>query len=296
MGKAKMTRATYLSRNVGEYPAEVELLGRKYVKVDDLRYGTNPHQTAAYYRPVGLASPIGSLKVLKTGKSGLSQTNLEDVSYALNIVKFFPDRPACTCMKHVNPCGVAVALPADTPRGVYLKARDVDPRAAFGCTAGFNCEVDADTAQEIMGTFNECVVAPAYSAAALAVFNDQEKYALNRHIRVIQCGDLRSLPKFVGDDTTGCATLKVLHDGSLVIADPLLTNVKSSADLKRATGTSKDLGEVVSTAAATDRMIGSMVFFSPIISIWFGCDCMRSRQKFLQNPSISRRIKPCTSR
>ena len=60
-----------------------------YKKIEDLRYGTNPHQPAAFYKPLHANTCIGDLKVLKTGKSGLSQTNLEDISYALNIVKFF---------------------------------------------------------------------------------------------------------------------------------------------------------------------------------------------------------------
>ena len=89
MSDNKLSRSTYLSRNVGEYPETIEIMGQKYVKVDDLRYGTNPHQTAAYFKPVGLETPIGDLEVVKTGKSGLSQTNLEDISYAMNIIKYF---------------------------------------------------------------------------------------------------------------------------------------------------------------------------------------------------------------
>ena len=78
MSDGKLKRSAYLSRNVGEYAESVELFGNQYEKVDDLRYGTNPHQTAAFYKPVGASTPIGDLEVLKTGKSGLSQTNLED--------------------------------------------------------------------------------------------------------------------------------------------------------------------------------------------------------------------------
>jgi len=155
MADPKLTRSTYLSRNVGAYPSAVQLLGLDYEKVEDLRYGTNPHQTAAFYRPVGRPGVIGGMQVLKTGKSGLSQTNLEDISYALNILKFFSE-PACVCMKHVNPCGGAVATPDDTTLEVYRKARDCDPRAAFGSVVALNVTVDAATAREVMTTFNEC--------------------------------------------------------------------------------------------------------------------------------------------
>ena len=85
MATDKITRSSYLTKHVGQYPAGVEIMGRRYVKVEDLRYGTNPHQTAAFYRPIGTPGVIGGMTVLKTGKNGLSQTNLEDISYSLNI-------------------------------------------------------------------------------------------------------------------------------------------------------------------------------------------------------------------
>ncbi len=258
MADQKMSRSTYLSRNVGSYAGQVEVMGVAYEKVDDLRYGTNPHQTAAFYRPVSLPAPIGNMQVLKTGKSGLSQTNLEDISYALNIVKFF-ERPACACMKHVNPSGAAVGAPGESLTQVYCKARDCDPRAAFGSVVAFNVEVDEEVAREIMGSFVECVVAPHVTDAALAVFNDQESYKLNRHIRVLRCGDLASLPKFVGDDVAGYQTIKVLADGSLVVADPLMTNVRGTADLKPASGSSKARGQVVSTVAATPQQLEDLL-------------------------------------
>ena len=147
-----MDRNAYTSRNVGDFPDNLEFAGRSYEKVEDLRYGTNPHQPAAFYRPEGAISAIGGMEILKTGKSGLSQTNLEDNSYSLNIVKFFDD-PACAVMKHVNPSGAAVARGSETLRDVYVKARDCDPRAAFGSAVAFNVEVDAETADEIMSTF-----------------------------------------------------------------------------------------------------------------------------------------------
>ena len=101
------------------------------------------------------------MNILKNGKSGLSQTNLEDISYALNIVKFF-DIPACAVMKHVNPSGAAVKCGDESVKDVYIKARDCDARAAFGSAVAFNVPVDVETAKEIMSCFVECVVAPSY--------------------------------------------------------------------------------------------------------------------------------------
>ncbi len=258
MSEQKLSRSSYLSKNLGSYPESVEIMGRSYVKVDDLRYGTNPHQTGACYRPLDMSAIIGGMEVLKTGKSGLSQTNLEDISYALNICKFFA-RSACACMKHVNPSGAAVAAPGDSPLDVYRKARDCDPRAAFGSVVAFNIEVDAALASDIMATFVECVVAPAFTPEAMDIFNDQETYKLNKQIRVLKCGDLAKLPKFVGDNVDGYRTLKVLADGTVIVADPLLTHVHGTGDVKTATGNSKALGDVKSAHAATPQQLEDLL-------------------------------------
>ncbi len=258
MTEKKMSRSTYLSRNVGDHPDTISVMGAEYCKADDLRYGTNPHQTAALYKPVGRPALIGDLEILKTGKSGLSQTNLEDLSYALNICKFF-DIPACACMKHVNPSGAAVAAPGDALVDVYRKARDCDARAAFGSVVAFNVPVDVDTAKEIMASFVECVVAPEIADEALAVFNDGETYKLNKHIRILRCADLGALPKYVGDDVTGYRTMKVLADGSIVVADPLLTHVRSADDLKVAAGSSKTIGDVRSEVPVTDQQLQDLL-------------------------------------
>jgi len=258
MADKELTRSTYLSRNVGEYPDTVEIMGLAYEKADDLRYGTNPHQTAAFYKPCRGSAVIGDMEMLKTGKSGLSQTNLEDLSYSLNIVKFF-DKPACACMKHVNPSGAAVSAEGETLVDVYKKARDCDPRAAFGSVVSFNVNVDVATAKEIMSSFVECVVAPEFEAEALAIFSDSESYKLNKHIRILKCGDISALPKFVGEDVTGYRTLKVLADGSIVVADPLLSNVRGIDDLKSASGTNKALGEVVNQIEATPRQLEDLL-------------------------------------
>ncbi|MFA6928956.1 MAG: IMP cyclohydrolase [Lentisphaeria bacterium] len=257
MSDEKLNRNTYLSKHLGIFPEVASFLDREYQKVDDLRYGTNPHQTAAFYKPSGKNCPIGDMKVLKTGKSGLSQTNLEDLSYSLNIVKYFRGS-ACACMKHVNPCGAALAAEGDTLKDIYQKARDCDPRAAFGSVIAFNCKVDAETAAEIMTSFVECVVAPDFSHEALMIFSNPEA-KLNKHVRILQCGDLSQLPKFCGDEISAYQTLKVLLDGSIIVADPLLTNMRSVADLHPATAESKSLGLVKSSMTATPVQLNDLL-------------------------------------
>ncbi|MFA6715551.1 MAG: hypothetical protein WC082_03145 [Victivallales bacterium] len=259
MSAKELNRSTYLSKNVGNFAETVKIGGREYVKVEDLRYGTNPHQPAAFYKPAGRSNVIGDMEILKSGKSGLSQTNLEDISYALNIVKFF-DIPACAVMKHVNPSGAAVQVGNETLKQIYCKARDADARAAFGSAIAFNVEVDVETAKEIMTTFVECVVAPAFADGVLEVFNDQENYKLNKHIRVIKCGSPAALPKFTGDDAEICNTVKVLADGSLVIAAPLTTSLRSVADMKIAEGESSRVGYQKSEVPATEQQLKDLLF------------------------------------
>ena len=255
----KLARNTYLTRNVGDFPEEITAGTRKFIKNDDLRYGTNPHQPAAFYTPAGGHGALADMKTLKNGKSGLSQTNLEDISGALNIVKYF-DKAACAVMKHVNPSGAAVMRDGETLKDVYIKARDCDARAAFGSVIAFNVKVDAATAEEIMSTFCECVVAPAYDEDALVIFNDQERFKLNKQIRILQCGDIASLPKFVGDDPDGrFNTFKVLCDGTLVVAAPLLTNVRSAEDLPAASGENKACGPQVSTVEPTPEQMEDLL-------------------------------------
>ncbi len=254
-----MDRNTYLSKNVGNFPPEVEIAGRRYVKVDDLRYGTNPHQPAAYYKPAGETCVIGDMAVLKNGKNGLSQTNLEDISYALNIVKFF-DEPVCAVMKHVNPSGAAARRGTESLKQVYIKARDADARAAFGSVIAFNCEVDCETAAEIMSTFCECVVAPAFAPGALDIFNDSETHKLNKHIRILQCGDPRKLVRYTGEAVESVQTIKVLADGSVVLASPLTTSLHSVADLTPAKAESVKFGNAESTVAATPEQLEDLLF------------------------------------
>ncbi|MFA6244695.1 MAG: hypothetical protein WC655_27370 [Candidatus Hydrogenedentales bacterium] len=189
----------YRTRTVGDFPESFEALGRRYDKIEDLRYGTNPHQPAAFYRPAnGEKLVLGAYEILKTGKSGLSQTNIEDMHHAIGILKFLT-RPACAVMKHCNPSGVAVQVDTMPLVEVYQRARDADAQAAFGGTVVFNRTVDADTASEIMQSIVEGVAAPAFEPAALEALNNFEKFRRNKEMRIIKVPDFSSLPKYTGD-------------------------------------------------------------------------------------------------
>jgi phosphoribosylaminoimidazolecarboxamide formyltransferase/IMP cyclohydrolase len=137
----------------------------RFVKVQDLRYGENPHQQAAFYRDLGPAP--GSLATARQlqGKE-LSYNNIADADAAWECAKSF-DAPACVIVKHANPCGVAVGA---TAAEAYAKAFQTDPTSAFGGIIAFNREVDGDAAARVARQFVEVLMAPAFSAEALAVF------------------------------------------------------------------------------------------------------------------------------
>lgn len=248
----------YRTRTEGDFPEGFELFGRGYEKVENLRYGTNPHQPAAFYRPAdGAGLVLGRYQLLKTGKSGLSQTNLEDMQHAVGILKYVQE-PACAVMKHCNPSGVAMQREGQSLRQVYERARDADAQAAFGSVVVFNVEVDADTADSIMGTIVEGVAAPAFTAEALAVLNDGAGYKRNKELRVMQLPAYDALPKYVGDSTGW--EMKVFDDGSIVLAQPYLSRVKSVADLVPAYNEHATKGRMDIARQADARELADMLF------------------------------------
>jgi phosphoribosylaminoimidazolecarboxamide formyltransferase/IMP cyclohydrolase len=152
-----------------EFPAQSN--GR-FVKLQDLRYGENPHQRAAFYRD--LAPAPGSLvtAVQLQGKE-LSYNNIADADAAWECVRSFghADEPAvCVIVKHANPCGVALGA---TAAEAYSKALATDPTSAFGGIIACNVEIDRDCAERIVKQFVEVVLAPGYSAEALTVFTSK---------------------------------------------------------------------------------------------------------------------------
>ncbi len=141
----------------------------RFVKLQDLRYGENPHQQAAFYRDLYPAS--GSLVTAKQlqGKE-LSYNNIADADAAWECVKSFSSSSAghaCVIVKHANPCGVALGA---TAAQAYGKAFQTDPTSAFGGIIALNCEVDGEAALQISKQFVEVLMAPAFSPEALAVF------------------------------------------------------------------------------------------------------------------------------
>lgn len=159
-----------------DYPAQLNL---SFAKVQDLRYGENPHQTAAFYREPAPAPGTLATYRQHQGKA-LSYNNLADADTAWACVRQF-DAPACVIVKHANPCGVARA---ESPLAAYEAAYQTDPTSAFGGIIAFNRPLDAAMAEAIVSRqFVEVILAPSISADALAIT------AAKANVRVLDIPD-----------------------------------------------------------------------------------------------------------
>ena len=162
----------------GKYLDFPESFSMQFHKLQGMRYGENPHQSASFYRQ--LEVPEGTLAHARQlqGKE-LSYNNVADSDAALECVMAF-EEPACVIVKHANPCGVAVA---GDIRKAYDLAYATDPTSAFGGIIAFNRDLDAETAKEIVERqFSEVIIAPGVDDAAL------EATAARQNIRVLAVG------------------------------------------------------------------------------------------------------------
>ncbi|MHB8345621.1 MAG: bifunctional phosphoribosylaminoimidazolecarboxamide formyltransferase/IMP cyclohydrolase [Acidiferrobacterales bacterium] len=202
----------------------------QFVKAQDMRYGENPHQQAAFYRELAPVEACIATAAQLQGKE-LSFNNIADTDAALECAKSF-DEPACVIVKHANPCGVAVA---DTVLDAYQNAYITDPTSAFGGIIAFNRVLDAPTARAIIERqFVEVIVAPSVSPDALAVL------AAKQNVRVLECGEWR------GERPPGLDFRRVT--GGLLVQD------RDNAILGRS-----DL-KVVTRRAPTENEINDLLF------------------------------------
>ena len=165
--------STYLTGWLEDEPRFPELFQLTFEKVQDLRYGENPHQRAAFYRePRWGSSEIASAEQLQ-GKE-LSYNNIMDLNAAWNLVTEF-DTGAVAIIKHTNPCGVALG---DDQLKSFIQARETDPISAFGGIIGFNRPVTAKVAEEVLKNFVEALIAPGYDAGARKLFSGKKNIRL----------------------------------------------------------------------------------------------------------------------
>jgi phosphoribosylaminoimidazolecarboxamide formyltransferase/IMP cyclohydrolase len=189
------TKATELQDN--QFP---RTFNSQFIKTEDLRYGENSHQNAAFYVEANPEEASVSTATQLQGKA-LSYNNIADTDAALECVKEF-DEPACVIVKHANPCGVSIG---DNILAAYEGAYKTDPTSAFGGIIAFNRELDADTAEAIVSRqFVEVIIAPSVSDAAAQII------AAKPNLRLLECGQWNT-------QTTGLDLKRV--NGGLLVQD-----------------------------------------------------------------------------
>lgn len=229
--------ASYLGARVGKAQDDADTFPRTFntqlIKAQDLRYGENPHQAAAFYvEATATEASVATAKQLQ-GKE-LSYNNIADTDAALECVKSFV-KPACVIVKHANPCGVSVST--DGIQTAYNLAYATDPESAFGGIIAFNRELDVDTAKSIVARqFVEVIIAPSIADGVLDVT------AAKKNIRVLTCGELPSI-----DARAPQLDYKRVN-GGLLIQDQDLGMIHA-ADLK-----------VVTKRAPTEAEIDDLIF------------------------------------
>lgn len=150
-----------------------ETISLTYEKVQEMRYGENPHQKAAFYKEVSNNKGLLASAVQLHGKE-LSYNNINDTNGALELLKEF-EEPAVVACKHANPCGVGTA---ENIYDAYMKAYNADPTSIFGGIVVINREVDEKTAEEINKIFVEIIVAPAFNEKALEILKSKKNIRL----------------------------------------------------------------------------------------------------------------------
>jgi len=197
-----------------------ETLNLKYHKIQDLRYGENPHQKAALYGEMKIDEPCVVNAEQLHGKK-LSWTNVLDLNSALELVKEF-EEPTVAIIKHMSPCGVACG---STIYDAFEKAYACDPVSAFGGVVGCNRNIDLDTAKSMVPAHFDAIIAPDFDRASLEMLKKRKS------IRLLIAGKLpRSTRKYMGIVSVKGGLVTQEHDSNLVEEKyEVVTKVKPSS-------------------------------------------------------------------
>jgi phosphoribosylaminoimidazolecarboxamide formyltransferase / IMP cyclohydrolase len=218
-----------------------------------LRYGENPGQEAALYKLANGNLVLGETETIQPGRFLVSdiellqsgkhpgKTNLTDADNALNILRYFTDRPTAIIVKHNNPCGVARA---DSLADAYVKANLADRVAAFGGCIAVNRPVDKSTAEAIAGQYAEVVVAPDFEEGVMALFNRKP------NLRVIRINNMARLQQFVGQR---CVEFKSLIDGGIITQWSFVPVTRTRETLRLAECEHKDTHYKIQRAPTDDE-------------------------------------------
>ena len=203
----------------GAFPEKLNL---QFTKVQEMRYGENPHQAAAFYREAAPGAGTLAAYTQLQGKE-LSYNNIADADAAWECVKTF-DAPACVIVKHANPCGVAIGANA---LGAYSNALKTDPTSAFGGIIAFNGPLDGAAAEAVAKQFVEVVIATGYDARAREIF------AAKQNVRLL------TVPLATGGNQYDFKRV----GGGLLVQSPDARNVQA-ADLKQASKRAPTVAEM----------------------------------------------------
>jgi len=208
----------YLTTKLGEtLPERVTVT---YEKVQDLRYGENPHQAAAFYKkPLAGAGSLANAEQLH-GKE-LSYNNINDANAALQILREFTDEPAAVAVKHMNPCGVGIGSDIFE---AYTKAYEADPTSIFGGIVALNRPVDAQTASKLNEIFLEIVIAPDFAPEAL------ETLTKKKNIRLLKLPFVPTEDKYVVTSVEGGMLLQETDKKQLTAADLKVVTERAPTD------------------------------------------------------------------
>lgn len=199
-----------------------------------LRYGENPGQEAALYRLVNGNLVLGEIETIQPGQYLASdiellqsgkhpgKTNLTDTDNALNILRYFTEKPTVVIVKHNNPCGAATS---SSLSDAYNKAYMADRIAAFGGCIALNRSIDKETAEAISDQYAEVVVAPEFDDGVLDILGRR------KNLRVIRIGNIEKLNTFVGKR---CVDFKSLIDGGIITQTSFAPQTLKKEDLKLA--------------------------------------------------------------
>ncbi|MFX1452700.1 MAG: bifunctional phosphoribosylaminoimidazolecarboxamide formyltransferase/IMP cyclohydrolase [Promethearchaeota archaeon] len=209
------------------FPEKFNLI---YVKKQNLRYGENPHQKAAFYSEPNIQEVSVASSIQLHGKE-LSYNNIYDIDAALNIIREFKEI-AAVVIKHTNPCGCALG---STILDAYKRARDCDPTSAFGSIVGINRILDEITAKEITSTFVEAIICPDYTEKALNILKTK------KNLRVLKTG-----PITLGEPSKELDFKKVI--GGILVQDRDIKEIFES-DIK-----------VVTKKKPTEKQVKDLLF------------------------------------
>ena len=194
--------ADYLEKQADGGSVMPDVFSLAYTKIQDLRYGENPHQQAAFYKDPEETGGIAAAKQLH-GKE-LSYNNIVDMEAAWDLAMEWKDTPACAIIKHTNPCGTALGA---TPAEAFRRAFEADSKSAFGGIVAMNRECDKETAEAMKPIFFEVVMAPKFSQEALDVLGTK------KNIRLIEVPEL-SRPELQIKKVSGGCLLQTPDDSA----------------------------------------------------------------------------------